>query len=157
AAHGLAEARDIQDTSRQGRWHNKRFAKLAVELGMSTTKDPKLGYPPCTLTDPTTIAYQGVITGIGDALGAWRHPELGIDGKPRTTNGLACQCECPRKLRISQTVFDAGPIVCPLCTESFLPNDVDRSEYNTAYAALLNPATSGHTGTPGPRPANHDH
>ena len=44
ATHGLADARGIQDTSRQGRWHNKRFAKLATELGMTTTKDAKLGY-----------------------------------------------------------------------------------------------------------------
>ncbi len=32
AAHGLANTRQIKDTSRQGRWHNQRFRTLASEL-----------------------------------------------------------------------------------------------------------------------------
>ena len=34
AAHGLAHARKISDTSRQGRYHNRRYATLAQELGL---------------------------------------------------------------------------------------------------------------------------
>ena len=34
AAHGLAHARKISDTSRQGRYHNRRYATLARELGL---------------------------------------------------------------------------------------------------------------------------
>jgi hypothetical protein len=138
ATHGLADARNIQDTSRQGRWHNKRFAKLAAELGMTTTRDDRLGFSPCTLTDQTAATYQPVIARIGDALGAWRHPELHAEGKQRTNNnGLACQCECPRKLRLSQAVFDAGPVICGVCADAFLPEHIDRDTYNTEHAALL--------------------
>jgi hypothetical protein len=138
ATHGLADARNIRDTSRQGRWHNKRFAKLAAELGMTTTRDDKIGFSPCTLTDTTTATYGPVIARIGDALGAWRHPEL-LDGKQRTTNnnGLACQCECPRKLRLSQAVFEAGPVICGVCADAFLPEHIDRDAYNAEHAALL--------------------
>src|SRR5690242_10311304 len=34
AAHGVATTRGIKDTSRQNRYHNKRFKALAEELGL---------------------------------------------------------------------------------------------------------------------------
>jgi hypothetical protein len=33
AAHAIAHTRRIQDTSRQGRYHNRRYAALAAEMG----------------------------------------------------------------------------------------------------------------------------
>ena len=41
AAHGVATTRGIKDTSRQGRYHNRRFAELAAELGI--TVEPARG------------------------------------------------------------------------------------------------------------------
>ncbi|AEB47415.1 hypothetical protein VAB18032_01655 [Micromonospora maris AB-18-032] len=131
ATHALADVRGIQDTSRQGRWHNKKFATLAAELGMSTTKDDKLGYSPCTLTDLTRARYRATITGLGKALRFYRHPEPTGEAKTRTNNnnGISCECECPRKLRISQTAFEEAPIVCAACGAAFLPEDIDRDTY----------------------------
>ncbi|NYF58803.1 hypothetical protein HDA35_004634 [Micromonospora purpureochromogenes] len=131
ATHALADARGIQDTSRQGRWHNKKFSTLAAELGMSTTKDDKLGYSPCTLTDLTRARYRAVIADLGEALRFYRHPEPTGEGKTRTNNnnGVSCECECPRKLRISKATFEEGPIVCALCGAAFLPEDIDRDTY----------------------------
>ena len=139
ATHGLAAARGIKDTSRQGRWHNKQFATLAAELGMTTTKDDKLGFSPCELTEITAARYRATITALGEALNAYRHPES-FDGKERTNNnnGVSAECECPRRLRISLTVFEAGPIRCDLCGEAFLPEDVDRDEFNTANPRPVN-------------------
>ena len=68
ATHGLADARDVKDTSRQGRWHNQKFAKLAAELGMTTTKDDKFGFSPCELTEITAARYRAVIQTIDRAL-----------------------------------------------------------------------------------------
>ena len=50
-------------------------------------------------------------------LRAFRHPETVGEGKGRTSNnnGVAAECECPRKLRISLSVFEAGPIRCDTC------------------------------------------
>src|ERR671921_1147148 len=70
ATHGLADTRHIQDTSRQGRWHNKKFATLAAELGLTAVKDDKLGYSPCTLTETAATDYQTAITALGAALKA---------------------------------------------------------------------------------------
>src|SRR4051794_24263826 len=122
ATHGLADARGVQDTSRQGRWHNKKFANLAAELGLDARKDNKLGYSPCALTDKTSATYADAITALGDALRAYRHPEPTGEGKQRTNNnnGFSCECECPRKIRISKAAFeDGGPIVCATCNAAF--------------------------------------
>jgi hypothetical protein len=40
AAHGLAYARKVSDTSRQGRYHNRRYATLAGELGLEVGPPP---------------------------------------------------------------------------------------------------------------------
>jgi hypothetical protein len=132
ATHGLAEARNIQDTSRQGRWHNKHFATLAAELGMSTVKDDKLGYSPCTLTEVTTVHYADTITDLASALRAYRHrePTGQANGRTGNNNGVVCQCECPRKIRLSIPVYDTAPIWCPACGEYFIRDDDVRDEYN---------------------------
>ncbi|GGQ79642.1 hypothetical protein GCM10010166_57170 [Couchioplanes caeruleus subsp. azureus] len=132
ATHGLADTRGIQDTSRQGRWHNKKFATLAAELGLTAEKDDKLGYSPCTLTDHAAAKYAATITTLAAALNAYRHPEPTGDGKQRTNNnnGIAAECECPRKIRLSKTAFEeGGPIVCADCNAAFLPEDIDRDTY----------------------------
>jgi hypothetical protein len=131
ATHGLAEARGIRDTSRQGRWHNKKFATLAAELGLSARKDDKLGYSPCTLTDQAAVDYGDTLISLTAALKAFRHPEINA-GKQRTNNnnGVSAECECPRKIRLSVTAFEEGPIVCAACQAAFLPEDIDRDSYD---------------------------
>jgi hypothetical protein len=37
----------------------------------------------------------------------------------------------PRKIRVAASVLDLGPIRCDVCEEAFLPDDVDRDDYNT--------------------------
>jgi len=145
AVHGLADTRGVKDTSRQGRWHNKHFARLAAELGMTTTRDDKLGYSPCTLTQATDEHYRSVIDTLAAALRAYRRPDL-LDGNGRTNNnnGLSCHCDCDRRLRISIKVFDAGPVLCALCGAAFLPDDADRDAYETEHPYTV------HTGHPAP-------
>ena len=152
AVHGLADVRGVKDTSRQGRWHNKHFARLAAELGMTTTRDDKLGYSPCTLTEAAAGHYRPAITQLAHALRGWRHPDTFDAGNGRTSNnnGLSCECECPRRLRISVKVFDAGPVLCALCGATFLPEEIDRDTYEAEHAYTV------HTGHPTPAPPNPD-
>jgi hypothetical protein len=51
AAHGLAHARGIQDTSRQGRYHNKRYAQLAGELGLQVAEQAPVGWTATTVPE----------------------------------------------------------------------------------------------------------
>jgi hypothetical protein len=124
AAHGLANTRQIKDTSRQGRWHNEKFAALAKELGLEPTKDPKLGWSPCTLQDATTRAYAPVITNLTRALKAHRHPEvLGAGKEKNSNNAVACACQCPRRIRVAKAVFEQGEITCGVCETTFEPDE----------------------------------
>jgi hypothetical protein len=58
-AHGLAQARSIQDTSRQGRYHNRRYAILARELGLEVASVKPIGWSATTVPEPTADAYAG--------------------------------------------------------------------------------------------------
>ncbi|HWM39885.1 MAG TPA: hypothetical protein VNS49_22515, partial [Streptomyces sp.] len=40
AVHGIAAARGIRDTSRAGRYHNRRFLVIAEELGLVHPEEP---------------------------------------------------------------------------------------------------------------------
>lgn len=123
AAHALADVRGIRDTSRQGRWHNKRFAALADELGLDTEKDSRIGYSRCTLRDTTAALYEKPLQILTAMLSAYRHPETQrASTTKKSNNALACACACPRRIRVARAVLDQGGIVCTLCDEPFEPD-----------------------------------
>ncbi|WP_329005805.1 hypothetical protein OHA18_20700 [Kribbella sp. NBC_00709] len=120
AAHALANVREIKDTSRQGRWHNQKFAALASELGLDTTKDPRIGWSPCTLRKETATTYTSVLTELKKALIAYRHPEVtGGQAKKNNNNAIACACQCPRRIRVAKAVLAEGDITCGVCESTF--------------------------------------
>jgi hypothetical protein len=121
AAHGMANTRKIQDTSRQGRWHNRRFATLAGELGLKVTQDPKTGWSQTHLTEQLAERYADQLTGLSSALLLWRHAELQLGTQTNSRNLLACSCECGRKLRVAKSTLEQAPIICGACDEEFTP------------------------------------
>jgi len=133
AAHGLASTRGVVDTSRQGRYHNQRFRDLAVEMGLTVTSDPKIGYSPSELAPGTADEYAAQLAELSGALVAFRHPEPvgGRDRNKTAGNGVAAVCSCPepRRIRVrSRQQFEAGPIVCGICREPFTIPEDDESE-----------------------------
>ncbi|WP_134728318.1 hypothetical protein [Amycolatopsis nivea] len=74
AAHGLAATRDIVDVS-DGRYHNKRFAALAAELGLRAEQADRIGWSATTALPATLEAYQGELSRLEAALTVWRHTE----------------------------------------------------------------------------------
>jgi hypothetical protein len=72
AAHGLAQARGIADTSRQGRYHNRRYAALARELGLAVTNLQPIGWSATTVPDPTANRYAAQLGDLTAALVLWR-------------------------------------------------------------------------------------
>jgi hypothetical protein len=126
AAHSLADARGSQDTSRQGRWHNRKFAALADELGLDVTKDAKIGWSPSTLRSTTETTYRSVLDDLHAVLSAYRHPDLeGIGGGRNSNNPLACSCARPRRIRVARAVYDLGAITCAVCGSDFEAEDND--------------------------------
>ena len=56
-AHALAHVRGIQDTSRQGRYHNTRYRQLAREIGLHAEQPERFGWTITTLATGTAERY----------------------------------------------------------------------------------------------------
>jgi len=123
AAHVLARARDIADTSRDGRYHNHRYRDLAIELGLHVARDPVLGWSTTTLPDATRAGYAAAISAIADAITVYRIPEP-IAGAGRSLT--AAVCGCPRRIRVAACVLYAGAITCELCHQAFTARTADQ-------------------------------
>ena len=150
AAHGMASTRGIQDTSRQGRYHNQRFAALGEELGLTITQVQGIGWSGTDLAPGTAEAYADEITALGASINAYRHSEgmvppgpgagngqddgTDADGdqdedeapkKPKNGYSLTCDCAEPRRIRVSAKTREAGPILCGVCGSEFTEDDED--------------------------------
>jgi hypothetical protein len=125
AAHGVATTRGIQDTSRQGRFHNTRFRALAGELGLVVEQTASIGWSATKVPDTTATLYRADLRRLGAALVAYRHGEgtSGLGGRVSSNNGVAARCECGRRIRVAEAVLAAGPIICSLCSTPFVPAD----------------------------------
>jgi hypothetical protein len=123
AAHGLAQARGVQDTSRQGRYHNRRYATLAVELGLQVASVQPIGWSDTTVPDTTAATYAGQLEDLAAALVLWRRHEHRLGAGPRSRNLLAATCGCGRRIRVAKTTLAEAPILCSRCSEPFQPDD----------------------------------
>ena len=101
AAHGLAQARQLQDTSRQGRYHNRRYATLARELGLEVASVKPIGWSATTVSEPTAAGYRSQL------------------------EQLAAVCGCGRRIRVAKATLAEALIVCGACAGPFQPADPD--------------------------------
>ena len=126
AAHGLAQTRGLQDTSRQGRYHNRRYATLAGELGLEVASVQPIGWSATTVPDTTTAAaYAGQLEDLATALVLWRRHEHCLGPGGRSRNLLAASCGCGRRIRVAKTTLVEAPILCGACEQQFQPADPD--------------------------------
>jgi hypothetical protein len=123
AAHGIASARRVQDTSRQGRWHNKRYKAIAEDLGLAVNLDRRLGWSATTLGPGLIDVYRDVLDGLDAAIKAYRHANEYGAPKESSRNGLVLVCPCGRKIRASTTVVAQGRIICAVCDKPFAENN----------------------------------
>lgn len=141
SAHALAAAREIKDTSRQGRWHNAAFRKLAEEVGLEykgTAADKTRGFSGVTLTEDTTAEYQDLLDELATEINLMVRLPLWLGGEgdedqggesmgkaPTTGTGssssvkLTCLCEEPNIIRASKKVAAKSVIVCEDCDSHF--------------------------------------
>ena len=124
AAHGLAHARKISDTSRQGRYHNRRYATLARELGLDVAHLNPIGWSATSVPESTAARYADMLAELGSALVLWRRAERTSPAGPgRSRNPLACTCACGRRIRVARSVLELAPILCGACAQPFEPED----------------------------------
>ena len=132
AAHGLAHTRGITDTSRQGRYHNSRYAALADELGLRTEPtDNDMGVAHTQVPALTTARYAGPLRDLHVALTKDVRAMVGqAESRAASTrrtssnNSLSALCSCrpkPRRIRVAASVLGEGPITCGICRQEFTP------------------------------------
>jgi hypothetical protein len=125
AAHALADVRGIQDCSRSGnRYHNRRFAVLAAELGLRPPAKPSSsgGYDECVLEPETAVAYAQTVTALTAAAVAYLDPASGRRVRVgREGRRFAVACPCGRRLQVSPRSYEDGAIICGLCLSAFEP------------------------------------
>jgi hypothetical protein len=129
AAHGLASTRGLQDTSRQGRYHNRRYAHLAAELGLAVACDKATGWSQTTIPAQLAAVYAAELADLAAALNLWRYAEQQLPTSTGSRNLLACQCPCGRKLRVATKTLTQAPILCGACQEAFEP-EIDNLRSN---------------------------
>ena len=126
AAHALAHARGIKDTSRQGRYHNKHFKTLAEQLGLITGHDDRIGWSASTITDVTRIAYARQLADLTQAMTLWRHSETATGpAARRNSNFIAAICPCGRSIRVAASTLAEAPITCQACGGDFQAKNPD--------------------------------
>jgi hypothetical protein len=125
AAHALAHVRGIQDTSRQSRYHNTRYAALAAELGLTVAQAPGIGWSDTTVPDQLTAAYADALARLDDAITLYRYREPASAATPTggstSRNPVACTCPCGRRIRVAPATLAQGPITCGTCNGRFTP------------------------------------
>ncbi|MGW4533175.1 hypothetical protein ACWEOI_19720 [Nocardia sp. NPDC004340] len=72
-----------------------------------------------------TTTFRGELDELAFALVAYRRREPDRrGGRKSSNNGLTAECDCGRKIRLSRSAYDAGPITCGICEASFVELDV---------------------------------
>ncbi|WP_180929195.1 hypothetical protein [Streptomyces sp. AJS327] len=132
AVHGLAAARGIRDTSRAGRYHNRRFLAIAEELGLDHPDEahPSSGFSLVLLTPDTRRRYRATIDRLQRALKAYSAATETDGGKsfrgPAARHGssgggvrVKAVCDCGRNVRVVPSVLAQAPIMCGACGKPF--------------------------------------
>lgn len=121
AAHGAALTRGVQDTSRQGRYHNGEFKKIAEGFGLAVERDPSIGWSLTTVSETTVELYAAEIARLASSITAHRRQEGRSTTRSSNNNGFSAECDCGRVLRVSRSTFAEGPITCGVCCQPFAP------------------------------------
>jgi len=124
ACHSIASHRDIQDTSRQGRYHNRNFAALAQEVGLTTSTLSGIGVVTPDVAEETAKRYATVLQDLGETLTLYQEPRVRAPKGKRKSRMVKATCPaCERIIRASQKTFDAGVIICQPCAAPFQPEE----------------------------------
>jgi hypothetical protein len=132
AVHGIAAARGVRDTSRAGRYHNRRFLAIADELGLDHSEEPhpSSGFSLVVLRPETRKRYRPTIDRLQRALKAhvvaiaadttssFRGPAA-RHGSSGGGVRVKAVCDCGRNVRVVPSVLEQAPIMCGACGKPF--------------------------------------
>lgn len=122
AVHSACATCGLQDTSRQGRYHNQVFAERAREMGLVVVPCADVGCTTLALTDEARRWFVHAIEDIWRSLDLWQLTREGKTKKPRPRKryiALVCPT-CGRIVRVTRTDAAKGAIVCVPCKDVFV-------------------------------------
>lgn len=119
AAHGINHTQGVQGTSRQGRYHNKRFKKQAEALGLIITHAASIGWSHTEVPEHTAQKWSKELAMLDEAITAHRKQTPITTATGGSNNGHALTCACGRKIRCSAKVYAQAPIICASCNQEF--------------------------------------
>lgn len=126
AAHALAEARGVKDTSRRGAYHNAKYRKLAEELGLDVAKDDRIGWSLTTIRPATVERYAAEVEALRlaqektrGARRRWAEEKEEKEKPGRTTWVCSCSPE-PRRLPWGKRDMEVAPVICTKCEAEFV-------------------------------------
>lgn len=121
AAHAVAHAGNVADTSRQGRWHNRKFEATASAMGLLTEKSPQTGYATPGLNTWALAHYADTLANLTAVLTTHRRP-VTKPKAPKTTIKIACECEGSAvTVPIKWADTFAPAMVCTDCDATLAP------------------------------------
>jgi hypothetical protein len=121
AAHALATARGITDTSNRGYYHNKSYKALAEELGLTVADAGPRGWRNTTLPPATAHTYTPQLHQLTAALTIYPHTEAPPTTTTKSRNKIAAVCQCPRRIWAAHRTLTEAAILCTKCGTHFLP------------------------------------
>ncbi|MGI9098920.1 MAG: hypothetical protein ACR2H2_10600 [Solirubrobacteraceae bacterium] len=108
-AHAIAAVRGIEDTSRQGRYHNARYKRIAEQVGLDVERDTTIGWSLTALPHATATTYAATIEDLQRAITLHRRSESSSPGATGNANLIAAVCDCPRRIRVAPGTLQKGP------------------------------------------------
>jgi hypothetical protein len=126
SGHALAFVREIEDTSRQGRYHNREYKKLAEEVGLDVEKG-KHGWNTTSLPAATLAKYASTIQALTVALAGYRVAPAKEEKEKKKKSRATLTCSCERRIQVAFSVAALGKvegemgfsIKCGMCDEPF--------------------------------------
>jgi hypothetical protein len=147
ACHVWAQLSGVRDTSRGGRYHNRRFAEIALAIGVAVEKDAHIGHHTPYLLPWARVDYADLLAELGRGLVLAREPRPaepasdvsdmndevdrdddagGPAGLPAlTTKYIFASCRCrdgrrrPVTIRVAKGSWRPDAIYCSMCKAPF--------------------------------------
>lgn len=120
-AHARNAAAGVDDTSREGRYHNKAFRDAAQELGLDVEDPGRDGWAATTLPYATAALYRPQLGTLTSAITAYGPPEPTAPNSTSSGRWLAAVCECTphRTVRVTRGGLAVAPVLCTKCAKPF--------------------------------------
>jgi hypothetical protein len=83
-----------------------------------------------------------VITALDAAITAYRHAEVTGVSRPKASNYVKAECECPRVIRVGKTVLTQAPIICGGCGKEFCAEEAGDEDQDSDSPVSAGPSST---------------